>query len=156
MLIVDSPLKTVIIPKTRSDNYDYYLLILRHDATGEIFTFNLGNDSPDKNYFKFTLDMTSKPHGEYTYFITGNNPEWSINIDAINIYESCYYSNIVYLGAVDELIFIENEFDFAITADNDGECVPLDFLQTCLLQYFSFENHTHNTCYTYKQYECCE
>lgn len=155
-LIIDSPIKTFVIRKDKPDNYEYYALILQHNATGEVFVFNLMNDSADLRYFKFTIDMTSNPYGEYTYYIAGNNSEWLLNIDAVNIENSCYYSGIVYMGGIDSLVFSEIVNDFAITSENDGECLPLDFLGSCILQYFSFDNNVKNTCYTYIQHECCE
>lgn len=155
-VIIDSPIKTFVIRKNIHDFYDYYVLILKHNATGKIFIYNLSNETTDLNYFKLTIDMTGNSYGEYTYYIAGNSPFWTINIDEDNIFNSCYYLGTTWLGAINDYVFIENNYDLAISGENDGECYPLHFLDSCILQYFSFDNKINISCNTYKQYECCK
>lgn len=158
MYIIDNnnyPEATILVMKTLHDKYDYYLLILKHDATGQVFTFNVGNESINAKYFKFTIDLTGLPFGEYTYYISGNDPLWNITIDNNNIFNSCYTEALVFLGGITSLIFISEDYDFAVSM-GDSECVKLPFLLSCKLQYFSFNVGITNNCNTYKTHECCK
>lgn len=155
-VIVDTPIKTIIIRKSHPDAYDYYALILQHNATGQIYVINVPNDTTDPHYFKFTIDMEGKLYGEYTYYVVGNNPGWSININTDNIYDSCYTEGVVYLGGIDSLVFAYVDNDLAISDGTGDDCLGLDFLGSCTLQYYTFENNINNSCYIYNQYECCK
>lgn len=153
MVIVDSPIKTIIIRKTQADDYSYYALILRHNVTGQTFLINLTNDSHDCRYFKFTVDFTNMPYGEYTYYIANNSPDWTIHINGDNIFRSCYtIDEDILLYATTAVINILEDGDLAVNA-GDGDCHPLDFLQSCLLQYLSFPQYEVYKCCNYKVYE---
>lgn len=157
MLIIDTEINTIVIRKAITDDFDYYALILQHRATGQVFVFNVSSDTEDCNYFKFTIDMTGNPFGEYEFWIAGNSPNWILNIDEQNIRNSCYYDSteLVFLGARESVISARNEYDFAITiaGSGGGECRPLKFLHHCLLYYRLFSNYIAYNCCNYDIYE---
>lgn len=152
MIIVDCPIKSVIFAKETSEVYNYYAFIIQNETTKEVTVFNVTNESTCDKFYKFIIDMTDLPYGEYTYYLAPNDPSWQIYVDSENIYESVYCTDLGKQVYGMSLPLYGNSLPVYV-GEEGTECNPLHIIQSCVLRYNNFESYSYHNCCNYNIYE---